>query len=270
MDAASILPIGEPAHRLPWNKAVNKRVNTHYRLVEKLGRLIASGSIGHDGILPREDDLVVQFGVSRTVVREATKTLQALGLVITKPRVGSRIRPVSQWRLLDPQVMDWLSRAALSPELVRDLLDLRSMIEPAAAALAAERATPEQRETLMDALAEMKSAKTRLEHREADFAFHEAILEASGNALLLQLRPALHAVLEGSFRLSMHTRERVRASVAVHEAVAEAILRREPDEARKAMVDLLQVARRDIELRRSSKEAGTQRPPLSDREPTTA
>lgn len=224
-----------------------KPQNAHSRLVDKLGRLIARQKIGQDGLLPREDDLVEQFAVSRTVVREATKTLQALGIVITRPRIGSKIQPISRWRLLDPQVMEWLNSSSLTPELVRDLLDLRSMIEPSAARLAAERAKKEHREELEKAIRAMETAKSLADHRRADFAFHEAILLGSENALLLQLRPALHAVLEGTFRISMYNDRRIRDSVAVHKAVAEAILGRKPDKAQAAMIKLLDFARADIE-----------------------
>ncbi|SFJ77574.1 DNA-binding transcriptional regulator, FadR family [Bosea sp. OK403] len=224
-----------------------KLANTHARLVDTLGRMIANGEIGKDGLLPREDDLVEQFGLSRTVVREATKTLQALGLVVTRPRIGSRIQPVARWRLLDPQVMQWVTRSVLTPGFIRDLLDLRAMIEPSAAAFAAERATAEQRQEIAAALDAMSAASTKASHVRADFAFHEAILRASHNALLMQLAPALHAVLEGSFRLSMHDKARIRASISVHREVAEAIIAGDSAAAQQAMNGLLQVARRDIE-----------------------
>lgn len=228
--------------------------NAHARLVDQLGRLIAGREIGEGGTLPREDELCERFSVSRTVVREATKTLQALGLVVTRPRIGSRIQPVACWRLLDPQVMGWMTEGELTSGLVRDLLDLRAMIEPAAAALAAERATPIQQDAIAAELANMNAATSRAGHRQADFAFHEAILEAAGNALLLQLRPVLQTLLKGSFRLSMHDLKRVRASLPVHEQVADAIRRRDAREARRAMVALLQVARRDIELHLESRQ----------------
>jgi DNA-binding FadR family transcriptional regulator len=226
---------------------VKKPDNIHSRLVNELGSKIASGAIGQDGLLPREDDLVAHFAISRTIVREATKTLQALGIVITRPRIGSRIQPIMKWRLLDPQVMDWLTDSELTPRFVRDLLDLRVMIEPAAAALAAERASDEQRVALSMALEGMAAANTTARHIQADFAFHDAIMEASGNALLLQLKPVLTALLKGSFRLSMHDRGRVRASVDIHKLVAEAILRGDAEGARKATNALLDSARADIE-----------------------
>ncbi len=210
--------------------------------------MVVDGEIGSDGAFPREDELVRRFNVSRTVVREVTKTLQALGLVTTGPRVGSRVQPMSSWRLLDPQVMDWVTDADRASGLERDLLELRSMIEPAAAAFAAERASGEQVEAITSALAEMAGAPDKARHEGADFRFHEAILEASGNALLVQLKPILRAVLKASFRLSMHDHERAQASVAVHRHVADAIARHRPDEARHAMIALLKIAQIDIQF----------------------
>ncbi len=74
---------------------MTRPTNFHAFLVDQLGCLIVAGQIGADGALPREDELADRFGVSRTVVREATKTLQALGLITTGPRVGSRVQPLS-------------------------------------------------------------------------------------------------------------------------------------------------------------------------------
>ena len=241
---------------------MNKLANTHSRLVEKLGRLIAKGQWNEQGHLPREDDLASQFAVSRTIVREATKTLQALGLVITRPRTGSRIQPISKWRLLDAQVMKWIAEGEISPRMVRDLIDLRAMIEPTAAAYAADRANEAQCQAIAQALKEMIAAKNQTAHKRADFRFHEAILEASDNMFFLQLRPVLHAVLEGSFKVSMNDPSRLKASIRVHEKVYNAILARSPDAARFSMLELLGVARTDIEhyySQSGSGEAGPRR-----------
>ena len=220
--------------------------NFHASLVDELGRLIVAGQIGAGGTLPREDELAARFAVSRTVIREATKTLQALGLVTTGPRVGSRIQPLSSWRLLDPQVMDWITDADMASGFESDLLELRGMIEPAAASFAAERGSDVQIAAIADALETMVKSPGKVEHEAADFGFHEAILEASGNILLLQLKPILRAVLKASFRLSMHDHERAQASIAIHRRVADAIAARQPADARARMVELLQVAQDDI------------------------
>ena len=222
--------------------------NVHSRLVDKLGRLIAKGKWAKNGFLPREDDLVAEFSVSRTIVREATKTLQALGLVNTRPRTGSRIQPITNWRLLDAQVMGWIAAGEISSVMVRDLLDLRVMIEPSAAAYAAERANEKNLANIAASLKDMKLAKTHAAHKRADFRFHESILHASDNIFILQLKPALHAVLQGSFKASMHDVERIKASIAVHEKVYHAIVSKTPDAARSAMLELLEVARNDIEF----------------------
>ncbi|WP_181832658.1 FadR/GntR family transcriptional regulator [Bosea caraganae] len=232
----------------------------HAHLVDRLGRMIVAGEIGRGGTLPREDELAQRFELSRTVIREATKTLQALGLIVTGPRVGSRIQPLSSWRLLDPQVMEWLSDADMASGFERDLLELRSMIEPAACAFAAERGSSEQVASIMAALAGMVGAPDRAMHEAADFRFHDAVLRASDNILLVQLSPILHAMLKASFRLSMHDPVRIQASITLHRDVANAIAGREPDQARAAMVVLLKSAQADIEQGRRRSKAAAARP----------
>ena len=82
-----------------------------------------------------------QLGVSRTVIREAIKTLVAKGMLEVGPKVGTRVLPVRRWNLFDPQVVGWLSRNGLPENFVDDLLDLRRTIEPMAVRWACERAT---------------------------------------------------------------------------------------------------------------------------------
>lgn len=219
----------------------------HEILVDRIGRMVIAGSFGSSGTLPREDELAETFSVSRTVIREVTKTLRALGLVTTGPRVGSRIQPIANWRLLDPQVMDWITDADMANGFERDLLEIRSMVEPAAAAFAAERGSACQIDAITAALAAMANSPDKPSHEAADLRFHEAILEASGNLLLVQLKPILHAVLKASFRLSMHDHARGRASVVTHKRVADAIAARAPEDARRTMAELLAMARADIE-----------------------
>src|SRR6478735_8231449 len=143
---------------------MTRPTNVHAFLVDQLGCLIVAGQIGADGALPREDELADQFAVSRTVIREATKTLQALGLITTGPRVGSRVQPLSSWRLLDPQVMDWITDADMASGFERDLLELRGMIEPAAAGYAAERGSDAQIAAIDTALDAMSNAQDKAEH----------------------------------------------------------------------------------------------------------
>jgi DNA-binding FadR family transcriptional regulator len=98
------------------------------------------------------------LGVSRTVVREATKVLAAKGMVESRSKRGTVILPRSEWRLLDPDVLAWLTETGLDPEFLRSMFEVRKIIEPAAARLAAERATPAELDEIRSALDAMATA----------------------------------------------------------------------------------------------------------------
>jgi DNA-binding FadR family transcriptional regulator len=116
----------------------------HASTVDWLGCWIATGQVKPGETIKVEADLGEQLGVSRTVIREAIKTLVAKGLLEVGPKVGTRVLPVRRWNLFDPQVVGWLSRSGLPENFVDDLLDLRRTIEPMAVRWACERATGEQ------------------------------------------------------------------------------------------------------------------------------
>ena len=115
--------------------------NVHGNTVDYLGEAILAGRFGPDGVLPPEPQLCAELSVSRTVVREAVKSLVAKGLLLTGPKVGTRVQPSERWNWFDPDVIAWQAKAGLTPEFLRDLQDLRGIVEPAAMRLAAERAT---------------------------------------------------------------------------------------------------------------------------------
>src|SRR5437867_4809520 len=108
----------------------------HGRIVHAIGRRILGGDLQPGDLLPAEPEL----GASRTVVREAIKVLAAKGLVESRPKTGTRVRPRESWNLLDPDVLAWLQDGAVSEDLLRKLTEVRRIIEPAAAELAAARA----------------------------------------------------------------------------------------------------------------------------------
>ena len=115
--------------------------NVHGNTVDYLGEAIVAGRFGVGGSLPPEPLLCEELGVSRTVVRESIKSLVAKGLIQTGPKVGTRVMPSEQWNWFDPDVIAWQSKAGLTPGFVRDLQELRRVVEPAAVKLAATRAT---------------------------------------------------------------------------------------------------------------------------------
>lgn len=173
----------------------------HGQLVNELGIRVMRGRVGPGTILDPEM-IAHEFGVSRTVVREALKVLAAKGLVGARPRYGTFVTERAQWNLLDSDVMAWRALETPDPRLVLELDEVRLIIEPAAARMAAERRTPEQLAVIQEAW-EMLSAAYRTDtsekpdHAESDFAFHRAILAAAGNELLerfeVLLGPALYA-----------------------------------------------------------------------------
>ena len=116
----------------------------HAGVVQGIGRRIVRGELAAGEILPEQGELSRMLGVSRTVIREATKVLAAKGLVESRSKRGTVVLPRSDWRLLDPDVLAWLSEAGLDPEFLRGMFEVRRIIEPAVARLAAERATPEE------------------------------------------------------------------------------------------------------------------------------
>src|SRR5207245_3470655 len=103
-----------------------------------------------------EPELSLQFNVSRPVLREALKMLGAKGLIESRPKTGTRVRPRADWNFLDPDVLSWRYAGGVSAEDVRALFELRRAIEPMAAALAAQRATPAQIGEVPAATAEME------------------------------------------------------------------------------------------------------------------
>lgn len=156
--------------------------NITVALVNRLGREIVTGRFGVGHILPIEDALSSEHQISRTAVREAIKMLTAKGLVGSRPRRGTEVRPVSDWNLLDPDVLRWLRESPPDRKIVIELLELRLGFEPEAAALAARRADPAQLARIKEAYAYMReSGEGRFDPVEADCRFHEAIIAATSN-----------------------------------------------------------------------------------------
>ena len=222
--------------------------NVHGNTVDHLGEAIVAGRWAVGGAIPPEPQLCESLGVSRTVVREAVKSLVAKGLVSTGPKVGTRVRDASDWNWFDPDVIVWQSKVGLTPEFLRDLQDLRRAVEPAAVRLAAERATPADIARIEEAFAGMKDAVERGgDYVQHDLRFHQGLLNASGNRMLVQMSKALSALLRTSFEISTSRPDGPRQSLPLHRAVLDAVIAHKPDRAEKAIRQLIDGAREDIE-----------------------
>ncbi|MFZ3469975.1 FadR/GntR family transcriptional regulator [Streptomyces sp. 4.24] len=215
----------------------------HKAAVEELARRIFDGTYdeGTTLDLPR---LLEELDVSTTVLREAVKVLMAKGLLDARQKRGTFVRPCTDWNLFDADVLRWKLAAGAPDCFFSDLLELRRSIEPAAAALAAVRATAQDLAALDAALAAMgASGSDPVLHVRADAAFHLALLTASHNLFFTQMYrviiPALaerdRTVHEGDFE---HPH-------AIHRAVVDQVRAGDADGAHAAVLDLLDTARRD-------------------------
>jgi len=212
--------------------------NLTYGLLDALGRAIVIGAY-EDEPFPTEAELAKQHGVSRQVTREAVKMLTAKGLLSARPRQGTIVQPATTWNLFDTDVLRWLLERKFSVDLLRQFNQLRVAIEPEAAALAAANASDADLEPIFAGLKRMEAAERGFDDPlDADIAFHVAILRASGNPFFVQFRDVVTTALRSSIRFTNRIKGRS-ASVPDHAAVSEAIARRNPDRARKAMKKII-------------------------------
>lgn len=227
------------------------RRGVHGQVVDTLGRRIVQGTIAPDELIDPAD-VEREVRVSRTVVREAIKVLAAKGLVDALPRRGTYVLPREQWNLLDADVMRWrhTGDGAQDAELLENLNELRSLVEPFAARLAAQRRTPDDLAELEGALKALSDGAATDAHTAADVAFHQALLAATHNELVARLdvvlEPALRARDALAFRDELAFPNRERGYLGLHAAVLDAIRAGDPERAQQAMTDLLAEAAADI------------------------
>jgi len=222
--------------------------NVHGNTLDALGEAIVSGRHPPGSTIPPEPTLCEELGVSRTVVREAVKSLVAKGLISTGPKVGTRVMPSDQWNWFDPHVVAWQSKVGLTREFLRDLQELRRVVEPAAVRMAAERATSEDIAGIEAAFEGMRHAvEEGGDYVTYDLRFHQGLLNACHNRMLVQMGKALSALLRTSFEISTTRKNGPRISLPLHRAVLDAVAAHEPARAEKAILKLIDGARDDIE-----------------------
>lgn len=223
----------QPAPELP----LIRRRNLFAQVVEDLGIRIVRGDLNPEQPFPKESDLEVRFGVSRSVIREAVKTLAAKGLLESRTRTGIRVLPPVRWNLLDTDVLSWRYNAMPAMQFFSELFEIRLMIEPEAAGLAAERASPADLAEIEAAFQAMTEAsRADVPGIEADLRFHRGILAAGRNPLLLQMGNLIGVGLLISHRFSP---ESFVIFLPGHKAVMDAIKAGDTAAARIAMQRLL-------------------------------
>ncbi len=207
-------------------------------VVDQLGLAIVAGEYPERAMIPLDPDLEEMFGVSRTVIREAKKTLIAKGMLASKAKVGTRVQPSSEWNMFDPDVLRWHSEQKTPGRFVADLNEIRLIIEPAAAALVAERAGPEEHARLEASCEALAQAGSRTAFAMADLEFHKLILQLSDNRFLQSLgdlvQAALYSQLIAEAEEARDPGDLAR-SVEKHRAIVDAIRAGMPDRARACM-----------------------------------
>jgi DNA-binding FadR family transcriptional regulator len=206
----------------------------HSRIVQDLGIDIVSGKLKPGDRLPAEAGLLEAYGVSRPVLREASRVLVAKGLVVSKPRVGSVVRPRTDWHMLDPDVLYWTLSSIPADDFFRSVITVRRIIEPAAASLAA-------------ASLQMEAAPTAESLQEPDLKFHREIMAATHNDLLAYIGNMMSLALAESIKLTNRHPDAHTLSLARHKAILTAIQSRDPLGARQASLVQLENARADAD-----------------------
>lgn len=222
--------------------------NVHGNTLDRLGEAIVAGRYPPGSGVPPEPTLCEELGVSRTVVREAVKSLVAKGLLTTGPKVGTRVQPAAQWNWFDPDVVAWQSKAGLTREFLREVQELRRVVEPAAVRMAAVRATAQDIAGIEAAYAGMKDAiENGGDYVKHDLAFHQGLLRACHNRMLVQMSKALGALLRTAFEISTSRPDGPATSLPLHRAVLDGVIARHPAKAERAALFLIDSARDDIE-----------------------
>lgn len=208
-------------------------------VVEELGNRILGGIYKVGQAIPIEKDLMAELAISRTVLREAQKILIAKGLLESRPKTGTRVRDRRNWNLLDPTLLRLYCRFTDYSDFAEHFQQLRTIIEPEAAALAALHHQDEQLAVIAAALEAMERARDIAEWTRADLAFHESILEATGNPFVIPLGSLIHAALETLLYQSASDSPDPFESLKGHSRVLDAIRSRDGEAARSAMRELL-------------------------------
>ena len=213
--------------------------NLHVKFARNIGERILLGEFLPGSLLPNEAAWGKAFGASRTVVREALKTLMAKGLIESRPKIGSRVLPRSNWNILDRDVLEWHHAAVDRHAFLQSTQEVRRLVEPGVALLAAQKRTPQQLIRLQDAFAGMKKAKTVAETVSADVEFHEALMASANNELLLPFGIIIEKALGNLFDFTTNRNPTPKIAIKLHERILLAVAASDGPSASKAMQALL-------------------------------
>jgi DNA-binding FadR family transcriptional regulator len=241
---------GNIRHLIAKNKSAKRErhVPVHMTIARDLGIAIVTGQREPGSILPSEVELAQQFQVSRSAIRESMRILTAKGLVESRQKAGTRVRERNEWHLLDPLLLAWMFEGIPSHKFVQSLFQLRLIVEPAAAELAATTRTAQQLSRMGHALEEMgEHGLMSEEGQRADQQFHAIILEATDNELIVGLAASISAAVRWTTFFKYRSTRHFGDPMPQHRLLFEAIANADPVAARQATVELVRQAQLDTE-----------------------
>src|SRR3984885_6803846 len=242
-----------PSGAVPGPKARDKALRLHGSIARKLGISIVSGRVKPGDLLSGEIAASEQLAVSRTAYREALRILAAKGLVDARPKIGTRINARSAWNLLDPDVLDWIFESEPDRKLLTSLFELRTVVESAAAGMAAQRRSAVHLKAMRAALDGMALHTLSTEAgRQADVDFHTALMNATKNPFIISLTNGVNAAIRTTTIFKQRQRPLHRDAIPDHERVYDAIAARQVGRAQRAMSELIELARRDTPVAKRS------------------
>lgn len=233
-----------PAASARSNARVRRRsLRLHGSIARDLGVLIVSGRYKPGELLNGEIAASDRLQVSRGAYREAVRILAAKGLVESRPKVGTRVSQPARWHLLDPDVLSWIFEFEPDEKVLKDLFELRKIVEPEAASLAALRRTEEDVDAMARALDGMAAHTLSTEAgRLADQEFHSALLRASDNAFIVSLTSGVAAAISWTTLFKQRDNPLLRDPVPDHKSVYDAVKSADPEAAHAAMANLVDLA----------------------------
>lgn len=235
-----------------------RQVGLHRRVLRDLGQRIVFCEFSAGSPLPPQEECCALLGVSRSVLREALRVLAAKGFVDARPKAGTYVRPREAWNFLDLDVLEWRLGTSEADRVIDQLYELRQMVEPLAASLAASLAKLADFQRMGQAYDAMVAAGDDERIVEPDLIFHRAIIAASGNELFGALGRVVESALLVSFRIGSGNPQGQDRSLEMHKAILDAIVERDAAVARLAMQNLIDYSRQtvlEIRSKRRDKQA---------------
>lgn len=239
-----------PVEYARTGRGVSQTVSSHDQIVRSLGQEILSGHIPPGEKIPNEAELLARFGVSRTALREALKTLSAKGFLVVKTRVGTKVADPMRWNFFDTEVLTWQVANGMDMRFRRHLAEVRRALEPAAASLAAQHRTGEDLAGMRDAIEGMRRERhSEYAFARADLELHLRIAVASRNPMMRSLASVIETALLEAFTLSPPTRSEAlhHDTVELHERIVDAIEASDAVAAAAAMLAVIEAGYQRVE-----------------------